>query len=87
MSVFRCQFCRTPVQWMNTKFSKRMLFEATPIAVTLDLNEEGWIPGPWKIGRSSRMVMAPVKHYGREKRSRIRHVVLLHACVALASTA
>lgn len=81
MSVFRCRHCRETVQWMFTKFKgKRMLFDATPIAVALDVGSEGWIPGPWKVGASIRTVMAPIGHYGSDKRLRVRHVVLLHAC-------
>ncbi len=84
MSVFRCHFCHRPVQWMNTKFAKRMLFEATLLAADLDLDEAGWIPGTWKVGHANRKVMAPIKHYGRDKRQRVRYVVLLHACTVLA---
>lgn len=80
MSVFRCRLCQQHVQWMTTKFAKRMLFDATPTAVTLDPEQTGWIPGPWKLGHSTRVVMAPIGHYGRDKRDRVRHVVMLHSC-------
>ena len=80
MSVFRCTFCSTPVQFMNTKFGKRMLFDAMPIAAAQDSDCSGWIPGSWTVGRGTRTVMAPVKHYSTDKRSRVRHVVMLHAC-------
>jgi hypothetical protein len=80
MSVFRCRECHETVQWMNTKFAKRMLFDALPIETALDVENQGWIPGTWRVGGGNRTVMAPIGHYGREKISRVRHVVLLHAC-------
>lgn len=81
MSIFRCHKCRQPVQWMTTKFTKRMLFDALPVPIAQDATGEGWIPGPWKLGQATRTVMAPIGHYGRDKRDRVRHVVLLHACL------
>jgi hypothetical protein len=71
---------------MTTKFSsKRLLFDATPIAISEDVEEKGWIPGEWPVGRGrTRTVMAPIGHYGRDKRERVRHVVLVHACARLA---
>lgn len=91
MSAFRCHFCRQHVQWMLTKFRdgarhRRMLFDLTPVPlsdvpITDGREVVGWIPGPWKVGMHERTVMAPIDHYGRDKRARVRHAVLLHACV------
>lgn len=83
MSVFRCRLCSSPVQFMSTKFGNRRLFNATPVTIAEDITEDGWIPGPWKVGSTTRVVMAPIGHYGRDKRSRVRHVVLAHVCPAM----
>lgn len=81
MSVFRCQHCRSYVQWMSTKFNgKRLLFDCTPVPIETDYAGEGWIPGGWVVGSTKRTVMAPIDHYGRDKRARVRHVVLKHSC-------
>ncbi len=80
----RCGLCNEPVQWMSTKFGKRMLFDLMPVPVAMDTEQEGRIPGRWPVSRTAtRMLLAPVAHYSREKRSRIKHVVLLHKCVII----
>lgn len=83
MAVRRCPHCRVVnVEWMYTKFGKRMVFEYDLVPVD-ELGERiGWIPGQWPVGRRNQLVMAPLAHYGDHKRGAARRVAVLHVCGA-----
>ncbi|MET0698955.1 MAG: hypothetical protein ABWY93_04765 [Mycobacterium sp.] len=80
MTVYRCQWCDRHVQWLHTKFGKRMLFDALTVPAPEAPVEQAWMPGTWPIGTRKRTVMAPITHYSRTKREAVRHVLLLHEC-------
>lgn len=80
MAVIRCLYCDKHVQFLQTKFGNRLLFDAIPVPVDDAGTAFGWMPGQWRVANRERTVLAPVGHYSREKRSRVRHVVTLHHC-------
>jgi hypothetical protein len=80
LAITRCLYCDRHVQYLNTKFGRRMLFDAVPVPIGDVGADFAWMPGPWKVGRQERMLLAPVGHYSRDKRSGVRHVVTLHHC-------
>lgn len=80
MSVFRCLDCKQYVEWMATRFGKRMLFDSENVAYEIAPLDEAWVPGWWNVKGSKRVVMAPIAHCSREKQDGVRWVRLLHRC-------
>jgi hypothetical protein len=83
MAVRRCRHCGEHIEWMLTRYGARLPFNHKPIPVEQDIQGLGWVPGRWKVARQSevRPALAPLKHYGADKRAAVRRVVLVHSCV------
>ncbi len=83
MAVVQCKFCHEClVEWMSTKFGKRMPFEFDLVAQdSLPEGTIGWIPGRWQVGKTvNALVMAPVHHYSDNIRKAARKVAVVHRC-------
>lgn len=81
MSVIRCQ-CGAVVEWLVTRYGRRLPFAYPPIPVADDTERRGWAPGTWHVRGVPRLSMAPVGDYTQGRQASIKHVVLLHVCEA-----
>ncbi len=75
-----CGTCEQVVQIMRTYLGRSLSFEPHAVPRDLDVNHEGWVPGVWQIKGRRDVALAPLSHYGRDKRERVTHVVLPHRC-------
>lgn len=79
--VRRCSRCDTHVEWMWTRYGRRLPFEL-PIPITDPRAEDGWVPGQWYVRGVKRVVLFPLDDSSATRRANIRHVVLPHRCDA-----
>jgi hypothetical protein len=75
-----CFYCKTPINWMYTRFGGRLPFNMELLPRELDHADNGWLPGLARVGGRERMTMAPITFYGRDKVARVTHVAIVHRC-------
>lgn len=78
--VTRCKFCDNYVSWLDTKFGRRMVFDADPIPMDELGERQGWAPGVWTLNGRNRTVLAPIPHYSTQTRQAMRRALVLHSC-------
>jgi hypothetical protein len=79
MAVTRCLYCQTHVQWLRTRFGKRLPF-TMPIAISAAAPDNAWIAGTWEASGRKQVLLAPLGHYSKAKQEAVRHVVAVHQC-------
>ncbi len=77
--VIRCNLCDTHVQWLWTRYGRRLPFEL-PISITDKRATDGWVPAQWYVRGKKRVVLIPLDDSSRTRRAGIRHVLLPHRC-------
>jgi len=75
-----CRYCERLIMWMFTNTGHKLPFDAELLPKEYDTDNEGWLPGMFKVHNRLRMVMAPVPHHGTSKLDRVSHVAVLHKC-------
>jgi len=79
MTVLRCPDCRVHIEWMMTRYGRKLPFNHHPVPA-LETDGQGWLPGQWTVRGRTVTALAPIRHYRREKRQAAQWMVLVHAC-------
>jgi len=79
MAVIRCPDCRVHIEWMMTRYGRKLPFNHHPVPVE-ESDGDGWVPGQWTVRHRTITALAPISHYAAGKRHAVKWVVLVHAC-------
>ena len=80
MAVKRCPICGVYIEWMRTRFGRKLPFER-PIPITADgAQDNGWVAGEWWFHGRKTVVLLPLADTSHTRKARIQHVVLPHRC-------
>lgn len=82
MSVIRCEYCKTPMEWLATTFGKRLPFEHDLVDLGQLAGRDGWVI----IRKNGRALAAPMDHVGRQTAAGVRRVLVTHTCEAYLKT-
>lgn len=79
MAVKRCPTCGVYIEWLRTRYGRKLPFEL-PISVGAEGASEGWVPGQWSFHGRKTVVLYPLADSSRTRAANIRQVVLPHRC-------